>query len=279
MSFSPIEQEVVGLCVSYEAAVDIANHALLELQVCSRHPEEKRALFPSHIHEQLFLIRLLDFVSEKGNSQLTGVKGSCLDVLEAACNSACFEESGRVEVLRSAVVELRVWLAYSGKTKLWLPSLDINAELEVSRLDFLFIAANHSKHNLSRLTGVANRISSFLNDHGYEISTEEIPLALDDFREHLSENYFVYYGTWLTELVNNIAWGVWTYLQPQFERSFRPEGRNSLFYSYDYPKGVSDPIAQRWFDRLMGNIHTRPYLEQFLGDQDLKEKCSLEWFE
>lgn len=168
MSFSLIEQEVVGLCVSYEAAIDIANQALLNLKPVSSKPHEATALFPSHVHEQLFLVRLLDFVYEKGDSRLTGVEGSCLDVLEAACASACFEEHGEADALRKAVHDMKQWLLYSGKTKLWLPSLGINAELEVSRLDFLFVAANHSKHNLSRLTGVSNRVADFLTAHGYE---------------------------------------------------------------------------------------------------------------
>ena len=265
--------------MSFEAAVNIANHALLDLRPISSKPDEATALFPSHVHEQLFLIRLLDFVAEKGKSRLTGVEGSCLDVLEAACESACFEEQGRVDVLRNAVNEMKQWLSYSGKTKLWLPSLDIEAELEVSRLDFLFVAANHSKHNLSRLTGVSDRIAEFLTAHGYEPVIAEIPLALDDFREHLSDNYFIYYGTWLAELVNNLAWGIWTYLHPQFLRSYKPGGGGFGGYTYEYPEGIDSPVAQQWFWRLMNHVRSRPYLEQFAGDKNLKEQSSLEWVE
>lgn len=257
----------------------MANHELFDLRPLSSRPNESTALFPSHVHEQLFLVRLLDFVKEKGDERLTGVHGSCLTVLSEACNSACFDEDGSIEPLQTAVAELLAWLSYAGKTQLWLPTLDVQAELEVTRQDFLFIAANHSKHNLSRLTGVSNRIAQFLQDHGYEIEVEEIPLALDDFREHLGENYFIYYGTWLAELVNNIAWGIWDYLRPLFLRSYIVEDGLFQMYSYTYPAEVSSPVAQQWFWRLMNHVRSKPYLDRFHAAESFKEQCSLEWAE
>ena len=46
------------------------------------------------IHRDLFLVRLLDFSKELGESVLTGVQGSCLAVLEEACKSLSFEIDG-----------------------------------------------------------------------------------------------------------------------------------------------------------------------------------------
>jgi hypothetical protein len=160
-----------------------------------------------------------------------------------------------------------------------LPTLDINATVQVSRLDFLRISGNQSKHNLSRLTGVSRNVAKILNDNGYAVTPEHIPLALDDFREHLEENFFIYYGTWIAELMNNIRWGLQTYLNPVFLKSFRSKGSGSIMYTYEYPNEIQNEVARQWFWRLMNHIRTRPYLKKFVGAHYLKKQSSLEWGE
>lgn len=272
-----MEQEAIGLCICYEAVADMANHALLAVRPVSKYPGEAEVLFHSHIHEQLFLVRLLDFVKEPGSSSITGVNGSCLDVLQAVCAVKNFEHESSCEELSDAVARLVEWLNSRSTIKLWLPTLGIDARVEVSRLDFLFVAANQSKHNLSRLTGVSRKLHEILQKHGYEVQVEQLPLALDDFREHLQENYFVYYGTWLAELLNNVLWAITIYLNPQFKRSFQRSDEASYEYSYAYPDQIRDSVAQQWFWRLMNNIKTKPYIDRFAGAHYLKKECSLEW--
>jgi hypothetical protein len=279
MSYNAAELEAIGLCICLEAVNDIANRALLELRDVSAHPGECEVLFQSHVHRDLFLIRLLDFVKESGDKQLTGVAGSCLAVLKEACATRCFDENGSVTSLQNAVEDLEVWLCHKKPITLWLPTLDINATIDVSRLDFLKIIGNHSKHNLSRLTGVSKDIAKILNDHGYPVPVEQIPLALDDFSEHLAENYFVYYSTWLSELLNNVRWGLQAYLSPTFARSYKSDPSGSPIYSYEYPNGIVENVPRQWFWRLMNNVRTPPYLKKFTGAHNLKQESSLEWSE
>lgn len=277
MSYTETEKEVIGLCVSLEAAGDMANHALLDVRKVERYPGEAEVYFKTHIHQQLFLIRLLDFVSEKSSGQLIGHKGSCLSLLRQACESRKFDVEGSVSALSKAVDELEAWLGHKGRIKLWLPTLEIETEIEVSRLDFLFVSANHSKHNLSRLSGVTRKVKTLLHEGGYSVDAEHIPLALDDFREHLSENYFVYYGTWLSELINNLVWGVHLYLRPQYYQSYRFTGDPSFpKYEYIYPSDVVSRVSRQWFWRLMNNVRSDPYIERFKGAHYLKEQSSLE---
>jgi hypothetical protein len=115
--------------------------------------------------------------------------------------------------------------------------------------------------------------------HGYSVPEEQIPLALDDFREHLAENYFIYYSTWLAELLNNVRWGIQTYLTPTFTRSYRVGPEDSPVYSYEYPSDIHQDIPRQWFWRLMNNVRARPYLKKFVGARYLKEESSLEWQE
>src|SRR5262249_49735084 len=153
---------------------------------------------------------------------------------------------------------------------------DINATIRPSGLDFLRISGNHSKHNLSKLTRVSKDIQNLLAVHGYSVPLEMIPLALDDFREHLQENFFVYYGTWLAELVNNVRWGVQDYLTPIFRQSCTPTSDDPPAYRYMYPPNVQNDIPRQWFWRLMNNVRAGPYLRRFRGVHYLKKRSSLE---
>lgn len=278
MNHSPIETEVVGLCICLEAVNSIVNHILVDVRPLSKHPEQSVVYFNSYAEKELFLVRFLDFAKEGGDSRLTGVSGSCLDVLKSACSTASFNANESINELKSAVDNLDGWLESKSPIKLWLPTLDINAELEVSRLDFLKISGNQCKHNLSRLTGVSKDISRILESHSYSVPIEHIPLALEDFQEHLQENYFVYYGTWITELLNNIRWGIQTYLIPAFSESYI-KGDDGFSYHFEYPKGLKNDIPKQWFWRLMNNIRTGPYLKRFNAPEGFKEQSSLEWEE
>lgn len=270
MNYSVSEKEAIGLCISLEAVNDIANHALLELADVSGFPGEAEVHFPSRVHQQLFLARLLDFAREKGDATLTGVEGSCLSVLRAACESKSFDSNNSVVSLKESTTALDEWLSSKTLLKLWLPSLNIEAALNVPRFEFLYISGNQVKHNLSRLTGISKRIEAILKDHGHDIPLEHIPMALDDFQVHLQEDYFSYYGTWLAELLNNVRWGLQDYLLPTYEASFERDPANGLSYSYKYPAAIVNEVPRVWFWRLMNNIRSKPYLKHFAGAHYLK---------
>ena len=276
MTYSLIEQEAINLCICLEAVADISNHALFKVVDVASIPSQTESHFHSYIHKELFLIRVLDFVKEKTDLNLTGVKGSCIDTLKNVCHTRCFDISNSICHLENSVQELDAWLSHRKLISLWLPTLDLNAEVEVSRLDFLKISGNHSKHNLSRLTAVSKDITKLLEGHGYSVPIEQIPLALDDFREHLQENYFSYYGTWLSELMNNIRWGIQNYLQPFYNQAYIRVESDSYMYRYEYPSEIKNDIPKQWYWRLMNNIRSRPHHKKFSGAYYLKEESSLE---
>lgn len=276
MNYNSAEREAIGLCICLEAIGDIANHALLLYRDVSGFPGEAEVIFHSPIHRDLFLIRLLDFVKEGTDKNLTGISGSCLQVLKHACHIQSFNKNHSVYDLKESIETLESWLNHKNEITLWLPSLNTNATISVSRLDFLKISGNQSKHNISRLTGVSKGITKILLNHGYTVSEEQIALALDDFREHLTENYFIYYGTWLSELLNNIRWGLQTYLMPTFIHAYILEDHISGMYRYDYPFDIESEIPRQWFWRLMNNIRTGPYFKKFKGAHYLKKESSLE---
>lgn len=272
MNLNSAEREVIGLCIAVEAINDIANHALLDISDVSAFPGEAEVHFKTHVHQQMFVARLLDFAKERGDAALTGVRGSCLDVLRSACRTRSFDVNGSVDGLEKASNALDDWLNTETELKLWLPTLNIEANFRVARSEFLFILGNHVKHNLSRLTRVSRRVSKILEEHGHRVQVEEIPLALDDFREHLQEGYFSYYGTWLAQLLNNVRWGVQDYLEATFRQSYiRIPGKEPL-YEYRYPASITHKSACDWFWRLMNHVRSGPYIKRFQGAHYMKRE-------
>jgi hypothetical protein len=276
MNYKKEEIETIGLCICLEAINNIVNHSILDLKSSSKFPDQSMAYFNSSVERDLFLIRFLDFVKESGNAALTGVSGSCLTVLESACNSSSFNKNESISELKKAISEMRNWLSYTSEMKLWLPTLEIDAKLQVSREEFLFISGNQSKHNLSRLMGVSKKIQEILIRNGYSVQLEHIPLALDDFSEHLQQNYFIYYGTWIAELLNNIRWGLHVYLIPIFNESFTPDP-DGVLYNYKYPEVFENEIPKMWFWRLMNHVRAKPYVDKFKSPESFKSLSSLEW--
>lgn len=269
-----IEQETVGLSVCISALNNIVNHALVELREVKKYPGECEVYFHSNIHQQLFLLRALDFVKENGDKNLTGVKGSCVDVLKTACQSASFDKNGSINDLRRATEQLDEWLKYQSSATFWLPDLDKNVTLNVSRLELLHISGNQSKHNISRLTGVSKKFQEILRRNEYTIELSAVPFVIDYFYEHLSDNYFIYYGTWLTELLNNVRWGIREYLYPCFQETMIRKGE--FRYTYRFPEGINDETSKKWYWEMMNGVLTDPYLKRFAGAHYLKDRSSLE---
>lgn len=258
------ESEAIGLCIALEAIGDILNHALLEIRGLENGSSDVTVYFHSRIHQQLFLIRLLDFAKETGDFGMTGVKGSCLDVIRSACETKHFDVNNSVGELKKAVDRLNEWLHTPTTLKLWIPTLDLEVKLQVTRIYLLYISGNEAKHNISRLTGLAKNIQRMLIAHGHEVPIEQIPLALDEFTENLSEHFFAYYSTWLSELLNDVRWGLQEYLIPIYRSCYitTPEVDEQA-YSFDYPSDISSSISKSWFWRLMNNVRTGPYFKRF----------------
>lgn len=272
MSYSVPEREVIGLCIAWEAIDNLVNRSLLDLGHADEQPRAAEVRFPTMIHRDLFLVRLLDFSKEAGESALTGVQGSCLAVLEEACKSLSFEINGSSTTLIKATSALSDWLRATTTLNLWLPSLNVEAQLSVPRIQFLYIAGNQAKHNISRLTSVSRVIAKMLEEHGYNVALERIPLALDDFRENLHADYFTYYGSWLAELLNDVRWGLYLYLLPTFQRSFNTDPGGEFIYSYKYPDAIASEIPQEWFWRLMNLCRGEPFVKPFTVAKHMKKE-------
>ena len=267
MGFTKAETEIISLWVVCGSLDPMVNHALLKL-VGDRGACEVR--FETSIHQQLFNILLLDFF-EKVDVTLTGEQGSCLDVLDGACRTASFDENGSVEFLSKPVDGLRAWLDAEITVGTWLPSIHQKLDLKIQRRESIYICGNMSKHNLARLTGAAKRLDEILCRHGVTVGYVKALHVLDDFYVRFHEDIFEYHSTVITELLNNIRWGIHDYLSPEYLRAKVQNDSDPTKYSYRYPNAVLDDFAKSCYWDLMNTVRRKPYMERFTANSLWKQ--------
>lgn len=274
---NPKEQEVVGLAVCLEALKSLVNKQLLLFTPVSHTPREMEVRYPNSVHRDLFVIRLQDFLSEKGSQDVLGYKASCMDVLQTVAAEPLFDREGSSADVVAAVHELNTWINAPITPKFWLPTLSVEAVLTVSIKELLYIAGNQAKHNPSRLSGVSKAVSELLKKHGHAVPAHQVAFVLNELQEHLGENLFLYYASWAAELLNAVWWAIQRYLEPLFHESYVRGDGDPPRYSYTYPDGVESLEAQGWFWELMNSVRARPYVAPFKASRFLREKSSLEW--
>lgn len=267
MGFTKVETELIGLWVACGSLDLMINHALLKL-VGDRSAREVR--FETSTHQQLFNILLLDFL-EKVDATLTGEQGSCLDLLDGASRTASFDENGSVEFLKKPVDDLRAWLDAEITVSTWLPSIAQQLDLKIQRQESIYICGNISKHNLARLTGAAKRLDEILRRHGVKVGCVKALPVLDDFYVRFHEDIFEYHCTVITELLNNIRWGIHDYLSPEYVRAKVQDASDPVKYSPRYPDFVSDDFAKYCYWNLMNTVGRKPYMERFTANSMWKK--------
>ena len=276
---SPEEREAIGLCICCDALQELVNHSMLQVTPVSVYPGEMEVRFQTGVHRDLFLIRLLDLLSEKGAGTLLGERISGLGVLEKTATHRVLSPGNAGDNLDTAVAAMKDWLEASITPKFWLPNIDLDVRMTVTRHQLLKISGNQAKHNPSRLTVVSKEFKDLLEMHGHLVPLEVIPFVLDDLRDHLSDNLFIYYGSWIAELLNNVRWGIQRYLEPTFEQAYRTiDGGFSGQYRFEVPTGIRPQSpSHTWFHNLMDHVRKGPIVPPFRASRFLREQSSLEW--
>lgn len=259
MRFTAIEQEVIFLKASNESIGSMVNHTILEL---SEGKDGAQAIFKTSIHQRLFNILLVDFLS-KSSEEVTGKKISSLEALAEVCEKPNFNQHNSVKSLRQSVKAFKKWLEHEIKDNVWFPSIELKAKLKVQRQEFIKICGDISKHNFSRLNVRARELKRILQRNGVVVNDDDALLLLSDFYEEFHNDIFTYKASHLVEQLNSIRWGIQDYLQPEFDRSIVYEALDSPRYSYTYPHGIKAKFAQRCYWALMNDIRTSPYIKRF----------------
>lgn len=263
--FSDAECEVIFLSAINEMINSMANNSIVVLH-CDEN-QEQWVRFRSDEHCQLFYIYLVDFLSQASQ----GITGKNLTYLEALCDIYDNPQFGaeNVENLKNSTNDFCGWLNAEVKIKTWFPSMRQDLTVMLKRLEFIKIYGNISKHNFTRLSKSAKDLSNILKRSNPSITVHEAVLALEDFFERLNEDILIYHGGTIVEFLNNIRWGIYSYLKEEYTRSFKQE--DGIRYTYNYPDNVRHDFAKHCYWKLMNEaVRRAPYLVQFRVTRYLK---------
>lgn len=263
--FNGIETEAVFLSAIFEIVNSMVNHVMLRI---SGSDPDSEVVFASDEHRRLFNILLVDFLS-KADNRLRMLPQSYMDALNEITERPSFNVDGSVDQLRTTVREFRQWLDTEVEVEIWLPNIDTETTLHITRIMFLRMCGNIAKHNFLRLNGVAAQLQSLLKKQGVEVSIEEALLTLDDFYTHM-RSVFAYHSTTIAQFLNDVRWGIYMYLRPEFNRSFRRIPGDRWRYEFIYPDDVQVGFARQCYWNLMNHVRSEPYMQPFKTTKWLK---------
>ena len=178
MALNDIEEEVILLKAVMELINSMVNFEMLQLV---GNDPDSCILFESMTHQRYFNIVLVDFLSCTDKKAFI-TQTTYLGALKKISKSPNFNFNGSVISLSIATKEFCDWLDQEIEVhELWMPSVEKEITLILTRFDFLKMCGNIAKHNFLRSIGVAGDLKKILSKSGISIELDEAMLALDDF--------------------------------------------------------------------------------------------------
>jgi hypothetical protein len=227
---SDIEQEIIILKAIIEIIDSMVTYEIMSL--VGDEPDSN-ILFKSSIHQKFFNIVLVDFLSPIKIKGLIDQE-SYLSAMKDISERPSFNVGDSIRPLHEATQKFIDWLDQEVKVDdVWLPSIDKQTTLCIARKNFLKMCGNISKHNFLRLSVVARGLQKSLAANGVSVAPEDSLLMLTDFYERFHTDIMTYHSSTIAEFLNNIRWGIYEYMQPEFHRSIVL--CNISFKSYNMP--------------------------------------------
>jgi len=261
-----VEEEVIFLKAINEIIDSMLNFEILSLNGSD---PDSSVMFKSSTHMSFFNIILVDFLS-KTDKRSPVKQVSYLGALRSICENPYFNISNSIRQLRLATQDFVEWLQQKVQVDIWLPSIDKKTTAKISRLTFLKMCGDICKHNFLRANGVVEDLQKTLSESGISIEIDDALLSLGDFHARFHTDILALHASTIAELLNNIRWGIYEYLQPEFQGSIVWDKDNPPMYRYTYPHGVSTKLAQECYWSLMNDVRRRPYLRRFQVNRWLK---------
>jgi hypothetical protein len=267
MRFNATEKEVIFLKATTELINNMVNFEVLN--VIGNDPDSE-IRFNSSTHQQFFNIIMVDFLSKTDN-RILGESSSYLMALQSICTSPNFNQNNSVSSLKQATQDFTDWLDTEFLVeKVWLPSINLEIDLNIKRIEFIKICGNISKHNFTRLGAVSNELKTIFQRNSHTLSDEDALLIFGEFYEWFHTNIFSYHSSAIAEFLNNIRWGIYEYLQPEFHGSIVYDKKESYMYQFTIPTTISNSFAKTCYWDLMNEVRSKPYVRQFQVTRYLK---------
>jgi hypothetical protein len=278
-NFTEIEKESLILNAVWDMVNGMVNFRTF---VRLTKTEETNLMFTTSTDRELFNILLTDFLSQPQKHKgavpfgLPTPSVGCRDsvrtylfYLRHVCNNPILgkDSSGLLRV----VEEFAMWLeGHSIVEKVWLSDIDCKLDMKIQRMAYIKICGNICKHNLARLEDNVHRLMKMMAENGRHINETEGYFMLPNFQEWFNENIFIAHSSVIAEMLNNLRWAIYEFLQPEFERTYTWLGE-PVMYKFDVPAEIKHPLARAQYWELMHRMRSAPYFPQFTVSKYLRK--------
>jgi hypothetical protein len=263
--YSKIEGEVIFLRAITDLLDQMLNYSVFALL---GNPPQGEISFHTELHQRFFNILLVDLLSDS-DKQLVACKVSYLDALGNICEAPCFGDKVQ-QSLRASYRILIDWLAVAPSIPVWLPSLDSEVQLTLPRRTFIRICGNITKHSILRQSRPAKELKDMLEQAGSAVSLDEAALALEAFYVRFHDDILSYHASTIAAMLNDIQWGLYEYLLPEYQRSVVWEGGSPPKYHFVYPVGLDADFPKALYGDLMNDIRRKPIVRRFKVSEHLQ---------
>jgi hypothetical protein len=273
--YSPLEQEVIILKSVWDAIDDMVNYRFfLKLS----RVKEAELHFQDTVHQQLFNVLLVDLLSQSRRWPFglphppMGSPKSQQNILYhlSRVSEAPMLCPDQGQVLKQPLEAFLLWLEGNCTVEdVWLPSIQLNISLTLKRIAFIKICGNIAKHGFTRLDQDVSEIVKILEANGRTVDSDLGYLVIPEFQEWFHDNVFSYHSSAIAEFLNNMRWGLYNYLLPEFRRPFtRRDGE--IQYEFKVPADCATEVGRTMYWDLMNAVRSEPYMPQFEVTRFLK---------
>ncbi len=273
--FTKTEQEIIVLKAVWELIDEMVNYEMFEKlsQTADVH-----LTFRTATHQRLFNILLVDLLSQpnkrfglsRSSTRALQSEPSVLFPLKEVCDNPMLNVSGG-RVLQQPLNSFLLWLEADCRVdRVWLPSIDLKIDIELKRVRFIKICGNIAKHSFTRLSENVKDVCDLLKANGTTIDPDQAYPLLPEFYDWFHRNVFSYHSSAIAEFLNNIRWGIYRYLMPEFARSYTKDDHLAEAYRFLYPPDCRRPAIRTMYWDLMNEVRSRPYMPIFEVSSYLK---------
>ena len=286
MAFNKTEQEAISLNAVWSMIDDMVNFAIF-MPISGR--TRDIGLIPQTVETlRLFHVLLGDFLSPLGRK---GRGGLPFDLPQPPDRQARPSDltflfylrqivqnpilNADAEAIRRPVEAFAVWLEQESYIEsVWLPSIEVEVDLTIPRILWIKICADIGKHSFARLESNVSKIVRVLADHDKQIDEGMGYTVLPEFWAWFHTHLFAYHASAIAEFLNNIRWGIFEYLQPEFARAYHVTSRDAEIpiYAFHVPIAINAPLAKTMYWDLMNMARSRPYFPRFTVAQSFKNQ-------
>lgn len=265
-----MEQEVIYLLAVVDLITSMVNREMFDVLGDGSH---QNILFRTMTHHRFFAIALVDFLSKTDGNRGAPVEPKAfLRAVRDISTQPNFDVNGSVGNLKLAAESFASWLDTEIEVDAWLPSIDKQVVLRLTRRSLHCIAGNLSKHNFLRSIGIAMELKEILAKAGAPVEMHDVILVQEDIYQHFHDDVGLYHSSAIAEFLNNILWGIHNYLLPEFRRSYARDQTESYRYTYQYPLELKDPLAKACYWELMNRVRSRPIFDPFTVSNSFKSR-------